>query len=310
MNIDHIVLVVKKTDYERLILRHASVTQATFALGQKGDSLEGYARAHQAYERAIAAIHAQLPQQIPFEVIDQERATLYPWRKGQLIIVCGPDGLFVNLAKSITDQLVITVNPDPTRVNGKIMMHAPDDVGGLIKKILADTATVIPITLGKVTTNDGQELYAVNDFLVGRNDQRAARYSIQCDGREEQQCSSGVIVSAPMGATGWIKSVMDTARGLCGGNGGGSNAQWPAFSGWNERKLAFIVREAFASVDTGTSLLKGYVAGGNAKLVIRSLMPEGGVIFSDGMTDAQLDFGTGITATFSVAGRTVNFVGK
>ncbi len=306
MNIDQIVLVVKKTDYEQLVLRHASVTQATFALGQKGDRLETYARAHEAYERAILAIRMHLPKQIPLEVIDQERSTLYPWRKGQLVIVCGPDGLFVNLAKSITDQPVIAVNPDPTRVSGKIMLHAPSDVGGLVKKVIDDTVQIVPITLGKVTTNDGQELYAVNDFLVGRNDQRAARYVIECEGRKEQQCSSGVIVAAPLGATGWIKSVMDMVRALAGTSG----PAWPLFTGWNERKLAFVVREPFASVDTGTSLLKGYVSGGNSKLVIRSLMPDGGVILSDGMTDTQIDFGTGISATFTVAERTVNFVMK
>lgn len=308
---DQIVVVTKRTAYEKLLLRHASVTQASFALEKRGDSLEKYEREHRTYLTALAAIRASLPKQIPVDVIDQSRVPLYPWRQGQIIIVCGPDGLFVNVAKSVTDQPIITINPDPDHVTGVIMTHAPETAGLLVEKVIEEQAIITQVTLARVSTNDGQELFAVNDFLVGRLDQQAARYSIRYGPTGERQCSSGVIVSTPMGGSGWIKSCMCAVTTISG-----KHVNFPLFNNWSDEKLAFMVREPFASVDTGTGLLNNYIHAnsadpqGSTRFTIRSEMAEGGVIFSDGMPDERIDFSTGVEAHFEVADRKINFVEK
>lgn len=71
---------------------------------------------------------------------------------------------------------------------------------------------------------------------------------------------------------------------------------------WDSPSLRFAVREPFPSVATKTSLVFGTT---NAKtpMEILSLMPENGVIFSDGIESDFLAFNSGIVATISVSER-------
>jgi hypothetical protein len=55
-------------------------------------------------------------------------------------------------------------------------------------------------------------------------------------------------------------------------------------------------------VATQTNLVFGE-ANKNSPLWVRSLMPENGVIFSDGVESDFLEFTSGVTATISVADR-------
>jgi NAD kinase len=190
------------------------------------------------------------------------------------------------------DIPIICINPDPSHVSGVIMKHHPGELRELIDKVIAGTATIQPVTLARASTNDGQELYAVNDFLVGRLDPRAAWYNINYSGQMEKQCSSGVLIAAPMGGTGWIKSCT------------GPNL----FSSWSENMLRFWVREPMASVDTSVRFTHGPIDGIRYKLTIRSEMPEGGVIFSDGMFDQTIQFTTGTEATFTIDSKKISFV--
>jgi hypothetical protein len=71
---------------------------------------------------------------------------------------------------------------------------------------------------------------------------------------------------------------------------------------WDAEYLQFAVREPFPSVATQATLICGRT-GKESPLVVRSLMPENGVIFSDGIESDFLEFNSGVTATVSVAER-------
>jgi hypothetical protein len=62
------------------------------------------------------------------------------------------------------------------------------------------------------------------------------------------------------------------------------------------------VREPFPSVSSRATLVCGTTEGASG-VVVRSLMPENGVIFSDGVEADYLEFRAGITATIGVAER-------
>jgi hypothetical protein len=66
--------------------------------------------------------------------------------------------------------------------------------------------------------------------------------------------------------------------------------------------LQFAVREPFPSRTSQTSMVLGRV-GENEKLTLRSLMPENGVIFSDGIEADFLGFSSGMVASIGVADR-------
>ena len=71
---------------------------------------------------------------------------------------------------------------------------------------------------------------------------------------------------------------------------------WP----WDADFLQLAVREPFPSRTSSAKLVYGTVKP-NTKLVVHSLMPEGGVIFSDGIEADYLVFSSGTTAEIGVA---------
>ena len=71
---------------------------------------------------------------------------------------------------------------------------------------------------------------------------------------------------------------------------------------WEDEALEFAVREPFPSRSSQATLLCGRVAEGE-RLVMTSLMAEGGVIFSDGVEADYLEFNAGTRVEIAVAER-------
>jgi len=60
------------------------------------------------------------------------------------------------------------------------------------------------------------------------------------------------------------------------------------------------VREPFRSKNSGADLVAGFLDQGD-ELTVESLMPGGGVIFSDGIESDFIEFNSGTTAAFTVS---------
>ena len=75
---------------------------------------------------------------------------------------------------------------------------------------------------------------------------------------------------------------------------GGEQLQ-PLRMPWDSPELRFVVREPFASKHSGATQVTGAVSAAHP-LEVESLMPSGGVIFSDGMEDDALQFISGLVA--------------
>ncbi len=69
---------------------------------------------------------------------------------------------------------------------------------------------------------------------------------------------------------------------------------------WDSNFLYFAVREPFPSRTTKTDLVAGKVDADNV-LMLTSLMPMNGVVFSDGMEADALGFNAGTQLTIGVA---------
>jgi hypothetical protein len=61
---------------------------------------------------------------------------------------------------------------------------------------------------------------------------------------------------------------------------------------WEDPRLIFAVREPFISRHSAASIVAGFVEDGE-EIVFESLMPSGGVIFSDGIESDFLQFNAG-----------------
>lgn len=303
-----IVLVTKKTPLE-LLLKVRALGQVEHYLSTRGESIEEYRATNDQYHAALDILRPALPTDIEVYELDRERVAGFMFRESDLIIAVGPDGLLANVAKYLKDQQpILGVNPDKERIDGVLMRFSPELAVQKIDGIMAGKFRTDDLTLAKVTTNDKQELYAVNDFLIGRRDQTSARYSLTFEGQTERQSSSGILVSTGVGSTGWMTSLYTSAKALMENSSGDQDHDdLPVPFEWDEQYLLFAVREGFPSKYTGTTMLSGEIYA-DSPLVVTSEMPEGGVIFSDGIPSNYIEFNSGTTATITVADRTAKLI--
>ena len=164
----------------------------------------------------------------------------------------------------------------------------------------------------KASLNDGQELYAVNDLFIGQHSHGSARYQIMLGNQQEQQSSSGIIVSTGAGCTGWLRSITLGAWHIAR-YFGSVPAQPPTLEqialGWESTSLWFTVREPFVSRTTQASLVFGQIQAGT-ELVITSQMPDSGIIFGDGIENDYLAFNSGSIAHIALAERKAHLVAR
>jgi hypothetical protein len=199
-------------------------------------------------------------------------------------------------------QPLIGVNPDPRRFDGVLLPFAPNDLNSILPEVLARRRAVRSVTMARAALSDGQQLYAVNDLFVGPKSHTSARYEIALKDQRETQSSSGIIISTGLGSTDWMRSVLTGATMIVQAQS--KKPEPEAFKAvpWDAPFLRFAVREPFPSVATQAHLVYGK-ADKRSPLLVRSLMAENGVIFSDGVESDFLEFTSGVTATISVADR-------
>jgi hypothetical protein len=225
-----------------------------------------------------------------------------------MVVTIGQDGLVVNTAKYLSGQPVVAVNPDPARYDGILLPFRPAKARPGVQRVLEGRARFHEITMAEVALNDGQHLLAFNDFLVGQRTHVSARYSLTWHGETERQSSSGVLVSTGAGSTGWFSSTQHMAAAVSRLLLHERAPELPVLRlPWDDPRLAFVVREPFRSKVTGVNLAAGLLEEGE-ELWLESHMPEGGVIFSDGVEADALAFNSGAVAVIRVAGQRTRLV--
>ncbi len=303
MTDNKIVLITQKTRLEDLIYRHNSIGQAKFYIEHHGGDFSDYEVEHSKYQESISVAKDFLEKYGRLQVIDRGFVSNFMFGKDDLVVAIGRDGLIANTMKYLDGQMLIGVNPDPTRWDGVLLPFVAEDLKSIIPEVQAKKRNVKAVTLAKVSLNDGQELYGVNDIFIGQKTHTSARYEISFRNKKETQSSSGIIVSTGLGATGWLKSIISGAAGIdkaCG------LSQKPLIGDefhWDSNYLYFTVREPYPSTSTGADIVFGKIEE-NEKFIVTSNMPENGVIFSDGMEQDYLQFNSGSTAEITIAEKT------
>jgi hypothetical protein len=246
-------------------------------------------------------VRRQIPNDLPVTAVNREDLPNFLFRDKDLIVVCGPDGLFANLAKYLGAQPVLTVNPDPETVAGVLMLFPPEAVGDVIEKARDEKHRCERLPFVRAAIDDERVIWGINDIFIGRKDHVSARYEISFQGRMETQSSSGIIVSTGVGSTGWMRSVAVMVAGLAGKKTAHQLSELPDTA---SNQLVFVVREPFPSPTTGTSIVTGRVTPGRP-LVVSSAMPDGGFIFSDGIVEKAIAWNAGSRVVVSVGDRYV-----
>ncbi len=307
--IEKIVVVTRKTPLQDLVNRLNSKAQARFYLEQNQVSFAEYEKGDAQYQQSLEAIRRQLPRSLKHQFIDRDLLPTYQFGDHDLIVTVGPDGLVVNTAKYLTNQLILAVNPDPVRIDGILVPFSFEEMGTWIERVLRGEFSFYQAAMAKATLNDGQTLYALNDLFIGARTHISARYHLEYAGSSEPQSSSGIIVSTATGCTGWLSSIVtgawQTARYFDAAQGDLPNVAQQRTR--DDERLWFAVREPFISKTSSASTVFGVLAPGQ-ELVVTSHMPDYGVIFSDGIETDYLAFNSGFIARIGLAERRANLI--
>ena len=295
MSAPRAVLVERPTEYRDLLARHGTREQVRFFLSTRGLSLDAVQERHLAFEETRARVLAAVPPDCRTSAITRDELDRFLFEPDDVLVVLGQDGLVANAAKYLQEQPVVGLNPDPGRIAGALVAHAPAAAADLLADVAAGRARIAPRTMARAATDDGQVLEALNEVFVGHVSHQSARYELRVGDHCERQSSSGVLVATGTGATGWAASV-NVARGT------------PlVLPGPEDGRLAWFVREAWPSAFTQTSLTAGSLAAGQ-ELSLTCELGDGGTVFADGIEADHLELAWGQRVTVGVADRTLRLV--
>ncbi len=297
MSIEYAIIIKNKTRLESLIERFNTKAQAKFYIENLGGDFSDYELEDSNFHRSLNSLQTQLSKIIKHKTIDRDYLPSYIFSQSNIIIVIGQDGLVANTAKYANNVPIIAVNPDKNRFDGVLL---PFDITDFLIGVIAvieNKASARTLRFAEARLNDNQRLLGFNDLFIGASSHVSAHYKISYKNKTEIQSSSGLIISTSAGSTGWLSSIFNMAYGVTNLFEKDLKPKNPKLK---ESQLFFAVREPFKSIRTQIGITAGIVQNSN-KLIIESLMPSKGIIFSDGIEKDFLNFNSGAIAEIGIA---------
>jgi NAD kinase len=293
-----LVIVTRRTRLQELVERFNTRSQAKFYIEHSSGDFADYEREDDAYRSSLEVLRRSLDYEMPQQLVDRAFVPTFKFQKEDLVVTLGQDGLVANTAKYVMAQPIVAINPEPERFDGILLPFLPDQARGAVAKVIDGKARIREVTLAEIRLQDGQRLLAFNELFIGARSHVSALYRINNGTKSEIHSSSGVLVSTGAGSTGWLSSVFNMASGVASLFGG--TAVKPIRMPWEDRRLVYIVREPFVSRHSQANVVAGMIEAGR-ELVLESLMPSGGTVFSDGMEADYIQFNSGAIATVRAA---------
>ena len=291
---EKIVVITRKTRLQELVERFNTLGQAKFYIEHAGGDFAEYVAEDDAYRRSLDVVQHALDFDVKTQFVDRAFLPTFLFAEQDIVVTLGQDGLVANTAKYVKGQPIVAVNPDPKRFDGILLPFLPQEVHGTLGAVLEAKEHVIRVTMAEAAFSDGQRMRAFNDLFIGPKSHVSARYVLKFGKQSETQSSSGILVSTGAGSTGWLSSVFNMSAGVakwCGGKAGAAVRMK-----WDDPRLAFVVREPFRSNHSSADLVAGMIEGGG-ELVLESIMPSGGCVFSDGTEADFVEFNSGAIVT-------------
>ena len=288
------VFVTRQSDYEQLLARHATREQARFFLETRGQKVADVERRHDLFASVLHAARGAVPGDWRQVLVKREDFDRFLFGPEDVVVAVGQDGLVANVAKYLTGQPVLGVNPDPDQYDGILVRLRAERVADCLARTVGGDARIERRTMAQAILDGGERLLALNEIFIGHHSHQSARYEIEVAGAHEYQLSSGLIVASGTGATGWARSIMEATGALI-----------PLAP--EDRALGYFVREPFPSVATGTEMRAGRVEAGQRIRVV-SRLNEGGAIFADGIEKDFLAFDWGRRVEVAVAEQSLHLV--
>jgi hypothetical protein len=304
MSIDKVVIVKKRTDLEDLLRRYLTPSQVKFHLESRGNSYDFYNDVHKTYHQCLQSAVLSIPKTLRLQILDKDDLSSYQFSNKDIVVTVGDAGMLVNVAKYIGEQPVISLNHDEVRYDPVLSTCNIGNFKNILNLAMKGETEIESLTMAEAALDDGQMIYALNDFFIGRKTHTSAKYKIECGSENELQSSDGIVISTGTGSTGWMTSIITGANAIANSEPV-LNDDVPFDRDANY--LLFAVINPFISKITKANIVYGRIQQ-NSPLKVTSNMPENGVIFSDGVESDYLDFNSGRYAIISPSEKKVNLV--
>ena len=191
---NRIILITRETRLQKVLLSQNTVSQAKFYISRLGGDFDDYQQEHQRYCQALLEIKKDLDPLANIQILERRYLSNFVFDKNDIVIALGQDGLVANTMKYLDLQPLIGINPDINRWDGILLPFAPEDAAAVTEETIKGKRKTAPVSMAKVRVQNGQELYAVNDFFIGQKTHTSARYILKYEGYKEPQSSSGIII--------------------------------------------------------------------------------------------------------------------
>jgi len=305
MNVDYAIIIKNKTRLEALIERFNTKAQAKFYIQSLGGDFFDYEKEHEIFHQSLSTVQRNLSKILKNKIVERSFLPSFIFSSNQVVITVGQDGLVANTAKYVQQIPIVAVNPDIERFDGILMPFNSSNFLAGIDKVMSNNYNSKLTSFAEAKLNDGQRLLAFNDLFIGATSHVSARYRVTYNNKTEEHSSSGIIVSTQAGSTGWLSSIFNMSFSVQKFIHK-DNAKYKQKNP-KDNQLMFVVREPFASKKTQIETVAGLITG-HSKLIIQSLMPSNGLIFSDGIETDFLRFNAGTIATIGIAEEKANLV--
>ncbi len=189
------------------------------------------------------------------------------------IITIGGDGTFLRTSHFIREKPILGVNSEPELSEGALTSLSFDEINSL-EEILDGNYKDIKRPRARVMKNNRliKEL-ALNEIYVGAEKQfHTSRYIIRLNENEEEHRSSGVLVVTGSGSRAWYESAGGTPFGF------------------DEEKLAYLVREPYISRIFKPQMISGYI-NNNERIEFESKREYGGIVAIDSRPSYDFNLG-------------------
>jgi NAD kinase len=164
---NRIVIVIRKTRLDDLVVRYNTIEQARFYIEHLGARFDDYELEHTQYYQSLAKIRTDISNFAKIHILDRSYLPNYIFAPNDIVIVIGQDGLVANTLKYLNGQMTIGVNPDPGRWDGVLLPFNTANIVDAVHEAIAGRRPIKTVTLALASLQNGQRLLAVNDLFIG-----------------------------------------------------------------------------------------------------------------------------------------------
>src|SRR3954470_17701080 len=108
-----IVIVHRRSELDELVDRHATYGQAEFFLRSRGRDIAAVQARHDAVQEALATVTDAVPNGFRQAIVERADLDRYLFAPEDVIVAVGQDGLVANVAKYLSGQPVLGIDPEP-----------------------------------------------------------------------------------------------------------------------------------------------------------------------------------------------------